>query len=203
MHKISIQYHTQTKPGIMWSKPSWSRNRFAKWKSLKRSDKIVSRLAAVDSPKKQTNLIFCLFLLFTAKNKTNLFIHFLGESRACLRFYLTFRNLFHFFHSITKGTRVSKSMSWEFFGILRIYELYYDIVMRVQNKFWVSDLVPSACSHVLFPRRLFDQFWFHKREHFSFFRTNIVVVHKDIYHKYYKNSNVSYTCAFLGLIGPS
>ena len=72
--------------------------------------------------------------------------------------------------------------------------ILYDIVMRLQKrKKWVSDLVPSACSHVLFPRWLFDQFWFHKREHFSFFRTNIVVVHKDIYPKYYKNSNISYT----------
>ena len=51
---------------------------------------------AVDSPKRQTNeFVLFAFLLFTA-NKTNSFVHFLGESMArqsCFGFCLTFTEL--------------------------------------------------------------------------------------------------------------
>ena len=51
---------------------------------------------AIDSPKKQTDeFILFAFLLFTA-NKSNLSVHFLGESKAsqfAYRFYLTFSDL--------------------------------------------------------------------------------------------------------------
>ena len=52
----------------------------------------------VDSPKKWINeFVLFLFLLFTA-NKSNLFVHFLGESTAsqfCFWFYLTFTTCRH------------------------------------------------------------------------------------------------------------
>ena len=62
--------------------------------NVKGQKKLKADWRAVDSPKKRTNEFFLFaFLLFTA-NKTNSFVHFLGESTArpnCFRFYLTFK----------------------------------------------------------------------------------------------------------------